>query len=134
MNDLTKTFICPRCSFPTQRLYEHLHKCVEFYYTYIYIDRWVMSDISSHDSISMIFSFSLLKTWHCVEHLMGGITNLFFYVEQKDKLRTWVFYHWIINRKRKILHRYYSRFLSGLIEEVIRFSRSIRKLLEKKNL
>jgi hypothetical protein len=78
MNDLTKTFICSSCSFSTQPLYEHLHKCESS-------TLYVMSDISSHDSISMMiffFSFSLLKTWYCVEHAMSGITNLL-YVEQE---------------------------------------------------
>jgi len=102
MNDLTKTFICLRRSFLTQPLYEHLHKCVEFY---IYI--YVMSDISSHDSISMIFSFSLLKTWHCVEHLMSGITNLFSCRTRKGRNK----------RTRTILmvYRFQSEFYQSII-------------------
>jgi hypothetical protein len=82
MNKLTKIFIYPTYTFPSRTWDEYSTQVRRFpFYICIYI--YIMSDISSRDSISMVFFFSWLSTWHCVEHSMSGITNLP-YVE-KDK-------------------------------------------------
>ncbi len=97
MNDLTKTFICSRCSFPTQRLYEHLHKCVDFYACN---ERHFI--IRQH--IDDLLFFPLLKAWHCVEHLISGITNLFFCVmSNKRTARNFILQKKMIRKKENLI-------------------------------